>query len=480
MNLIKLIMAIFMSSPVPEYTIEYENETYQIIVKYDGTNPDEIKKAMMKEAEKSSLMGMAFVNKVAGENNAPAKQIASLYEGYRRFFVVRDKKLLLQTCQSILSDPNTDNFVREMASYIQNILENKKTTQSDGKNFIKNLIPSLKQTLLSARPTIVSAERIVKIPEMKAIHNAFPDLIKYDNYYYACFREGRSHGGYQDFGKIRILRGQYFKETDTWQWENVALLANEPYDLRDPKFYLDSQNQLHLILDGSYINEKDITEKMVPHIARQINEEWKVEEAKADASANGEKGQWIWRITWNPLDRAGYGFSYGKNDILSLMKTTDGITYKKIADVSTNKLKGEELTEGTIRFKSDGSAVALIRTQKHGLIGTSGPDSRYTKWSFNVIPFRLGGPNFVFSENEKAMWVGTRHFFINPDNTLDEATVIASMDEKQLVPLLRLRSNLDNSYPGLVLEDDGSMTVLYYSGEPEGKSDIYITRVNLP
>ena len=79
------------------------------------------------------------------------------------------------------------------------------------------------------------------------------------------------------------------------------------------------------------------------------------------------------------------------------------------------------------------------------------------------------------------MWAATRYLFLNPDNTLDEATIVAYMDEREhLVPLLRLQSNLDNSYPGIVLEEDGSITVLFYSSEPGGRSNIYVTRVKLP
>ena len=285
---------------------------------------------MMKEVEKSSLIGMAFVNKMAQENNIMAQQVASIYEGYRSLFINRDKELLLKTCRLILEDPNAEEISIQMATYVKNIFEHQKTIQSEGKTFIKNLLPFIKQTILLPSPAVISRERIVRTPEMKASHHAFPDLIKYNDYYYACFREAKSHVGYQDFGKIRILRGQFFPESDEWQWENIALLAKEPYDLRDPKFFIDSQNQLRLIFDGSIIDEEDTTEKMVPHIAYQVKGEWEVEEAKVDASANGDKGQWIWNITWNPLNQAGYGFSYGKEEGLSLMKTIDGVNYEKV------------------------------------------------------------------------------------------------------------------------------------------------------
>jgi hypothetical protein len=94
-----------------------------------------------------------------------------------------------------------------------------------------------------------------------------------------------------------------------------------------------------------------------------------------------------------------------------------------------------------------------------------------------LIPFRLGGPNFVLSSDEHSMWAATRYFFLHQDNELDEATILASMTQKELTPLLRLKSSYDNSYPGIVLEEDGSLTILYYSSTLDTTSNIYITRV---
>ena len=205
---------------------------------------------------------------------------------------------------------------------------------------------------------------------------------------------------------------------------------------------------------------------------------WHLSEAIADPSANGSKGQWIWRVTWNPYDNNGYALSYGKDSTLSLMKTANGIKFEKIAEIASEPLTG--LSEGTLRFKSDGTAIALIRTRRNGIIGTSTPKDGYTKWSLNVVPFRVGGPDFIISKNEQKMWAATRHFFLNEDNTMDEATIVGSMDEKSLTPALRLKSKFDNSYPGMVLEDDGSVTIIYYSSESNEKSNIYITRIKLP
>ncbi len=53
--------------------------------------------------------------------------------------------------------------------------------------------------------------------------------------------------------------------------------------------------------------------------------------------------------------------------------------------------------------------------------------------------------------DQGTMWAATRYFFLNEDNHLDEATIFASMNQNELIPLLRLKSSYDNSYPGIVL-----------------------------
>lgn len=478
MFLLFLLWGIFIN-PVnesPSYKIEPYNESFKIVVTAKSSD----KKTMMEEAKKSSLLGMAYIHHLANENHPTAENIAAFYEDYRNFLIEPNKNALLQRSKSILSS-SSDEFSKSIALYLNEILTSDNVTKSDGKTFMEDLIPFIKESLQMPKINKICPEQLVNVPEIQAPHNAFPDLIKYQGSYYASFREANTHVEYKDYGKIRILRGNYFSDTCQWDFENVALLEKEPYDLRDPKFFIDSNNNLRLIVDASVIDEESSTKQLIPYTAYLDNNKWVLEKADVDISADGVKGQWLWRVTWNDQMKAGFGFSYKESGMLSLMKTTDGLKYDKIVTVSTDKLPiNEQLSEATIRFKQDGTAIALIRTERHGLIGVSKPESNYTKWSFQVIPFRVGGPNFVVSETDNKIWAATRYIFLNRDNSIDDATIVASMNEKELIPCLRLKSYLDSSYPGLVLEEDNSLSVLYYSSEPDGKSQIYITRVALP
>ena len=466
-------------SVTPEGTYKIEVE-----VKVDDEHLEEIEErretTLVLEAKKDPLFTMAFIQKLASDGDEQALDIQAIYQGYVNFFESGNKDPLLLISEQILERKGRDPLAQGLAKYLNTLLKNERIDfhLEKSRALMNMLIPGIEQTLTMNLPYKMYAEQQVAVPEMEAQHNAFPDVIRYEGSYYATFREANTHVGYHDFGKIRILKGEFNEVSKVWKWENVGLLARQDYDLRDPKFFINSDHILQLMIGGSKINEENKTVLMTPHVAILKNGEWLLSEAIVDPSANGANGQWIWRVTWNPIDNQGYAFSYGRGPILSLVKTADGILFEKIAEVACEPLM--DLSEGTLRFKSDGSAVALIRGKKCGVIGTSSQNEGYAKWSLQSLPFRVGGPNFLISKEEGQMWAATRHFFLNGDNTLDEATIIGFLNEKSLVPAIRLKSHSDNSYPGMVLEDDGSATLLYYSSDLEGKSHIYVTRIKFP
>ncbi|HEY4832117.1 MAG TPA: hypothetical protein VIH61_06105 [Waddliaceae bacterium] len=472
--------------------LNYINPTYDIVeispntwvvnvdVKLDkltGSEEDRII-ILNTEADKSSLFSMAFVQKLANDGDGQAKQIQSLYLVYKEYLKIGDIAIVQNACIEILKSNAGYIFPKECAQYILNLTSKQPiNSQSSARTLLNKLIPSLEKTFTTTPPQKIYEEQEVWVPEMKSSkHKAFPDLIKFEDAYYAAYREAGTHVGFEDLGTIRILKGHYEPKQKVWKWENMKLLDDPEYDLRDPRFFVNQENKLQLVLGGSFINEKNETISMVPHVATLENGHWQLQKATVDSSTNAINGQWIWRVTWNSFDKHGYAFSYGKETFI-LVRTADGKTFEKVADVTSGLLT--DLSEATIRFKSDGTAVALIRARRDGIIGISDPWDGYQTWGFNVIPFRVGGPNFVFSHDEHSMWAATRYFFLHQDNQLDEATIFASMSQKELTPLLRLKSNYDTSYPGIVLEEDGSLTVLYYSSTLDATSSLYITRIFL-
>lgn len=444
----------------------------------DLTEEDRVR-ILDREAETSSLFSIAYIQKLANDGDEHAQEIQSLYQAYKHYLENTNIAILQKVCFQIIQNSQF-TLPKEIALYLIALITRQEIDPplENARKLINKLIPSLENTLKAAQVQKIYEEQEVLVSEMQSSkHKAFPDLIKFGGVYYAAFREARSHVGFKDLGTIRILKGYYDPKQKNWNWMNMQLLVDQNHDLRDPKFFVNHENQLQLIFDGSFVNEKDETIKMVPHVAILEHNQWQFSKAYVDPAADSENGQWIWKVTWNSFDNYGYAFAYGKG-VFSLVRTSDGKTFEKVTDITCEHVT--ELSEATIRFKTDGTAIALIRARKNGIIGESKPGDGYKTWTFSVIPFRLGGPDFVISHDENNMWAATRYFFLHEDNELDEATIFASMTENELTPLLRLKSSYDNSYPGIVLEEDGSLTILYYSStmdSTDSRSNIYITRV---
>jgi len=431
-------------------------------------------------AEKNPLNGIAFIQELAGAGDIDTAFLQCIYQTFKKFLENGETNQFEKLCDIILKRSKTPSLKFYLATYIQTLLNEETSNDPEvirAKNTLHTLIPGFEKVFFS-NVYKIHQEKIIRIPEMENKHNAFPDLFKFNDIYYIAFRDANSHVNYEDLGGIRILKGSYSSQKKSWNFENHQLLSDKDYDLRDPRFFVNAENKLMLIIGGSKIDEEHKTVIMVPQVATLEGDSWKIQPVIIEPEKNAQKGQWIWHVTWNPYDNRGYALSYGISKQLSLVQTKDGVHFEKIVDLSTDKVN-ETFNEATIRFKEDGTMVALIRAQKQGLIATSSFESGYKTFEFHPLDIRLGGPNFLIRP-DGGMVAGTRYFFLEKDNTLDLGTVVAFMDEKSLIPLLRLQSKLDNSYPGMVLEDHDEISFLYYStGETEGICDLYITRVKL-
>src|SRR5688572_28517770 len=96
-------------------------------------------------------------------------------------------------------------------------------------------------------PALISVEKIWDVGR----HNAFTDLIRYQNQWFCTFREGEHHVGGD--GKIRVLVSR-----DGKKWESAALLEENGIDLRDPKFSITPDERLMLVIGGSVYEGKTL------------------------------------------------------------------------------------------------------------------------------------------------------------------------------------------------------------------------------
>lgn len=311
--------------------------------------------------------------------------------------------------------------------------------------------------------TLLSVDRIWEAAD----HNGLTDLIEFRGDFYCCFREGVSHAGNGN-GCIRILQSKNRQD-----WTSVAYIKMEGFDLRDPHFSIMPDGKLMLSLGGSLYKGKHYEGCYSQVSFSSDGVHW------SPIHKIPLPNEWIWRVTWN--HKIGYGFSYRLSDprkmtkpsILTLFKTTDGMTYHPITELHLRNRP----SEATIHFLKDDTMVALLRRRGYAWIGSS--PYPYSNWKWNHCQHCIGGPNFLILPNGQ-MVAGGRDFNRDSDDSKGYTigtTAVGFMTLKHYQPQLFLPSGGDNGYPGMLFKD-GILYISYYSSH-EKKACIYFAKIQI-
>ena len=162
---------------------------------------------------------------------------------------------------------------------------------------------SLSGALLAQQPaaapataTLVSVEKIWD----KGNHNAFTDLIRFQNLFYCCFRESSAHVGGD--GAIRIL-----SSFDGKTWASVAEIKAAGIDLRDPKLGVTKDDRLICFMGGSVYKGTTLMGRQ-PRVSTSTDgRNWSpVEKVLGD-------GDWLWQVTWVDSEKKFYGTVYNSS-----------------------------------------------------------------------------------------------------------------------------------------------------------------------
>ena len=288
-------------------------------------------------------------------------------------------------------------------------------------------------------------------------HNAFTDLVWFEDAFYCCFREGGSHVSPE--GHVRVIKSETGE-----RFESVGLIKVPETDLRDPKLVVTPRGRL-MIVAAAATPKPSGTGTTHQTMVWESKDGWQWGEPKSV----GEKDFWLWRVVWHG-DMA-YGVGYGtqeSNKFVRLYSSRDGVNY----DVLVPKLAAEgSPNEVGMVFLDDGTALCLLRRDegtRTALMGTAKPPCK--QWTWKDLGKQIGGPALIRL----------------PDGRLIAAvrlyqpaahTALCWVDPKagKLTECLRLESGGDTSYPGMVLHD-GLLWVSYYSSH-EGKTSIYLAKV---
>ena len=183
-----------------------------------------------------------------------------------------------------------------------------------------------------------------------------------------------------------------------------------------------------------------------------------LEKADIDPAIKREL-DWIWKVTW--YKGVGYGVMYqtypghrGGNWKAQLLRTTDGKKYERVLELPVDG----NPNESTIRFDKNGKMYILIRREsddKMGMLATA--DYPYSEFTFEKLKWRLGGPNFLFL-NDKELIIGSRFH----EEKVCTALFVTDLNGNTK-KIIRLPSNGDSSYPGMVIYKKKLWVVYYQS-----------------
>jgi hypothetical protein len=313
-------------------------------------------------------------------------------------------------------------------------------------------------------PVTVEVIEVNKIWD-KAPHNAFTDLVRWNDGFYCAFREGRGHVSTD--GKIRILESK-----DAHRWDSAALVALVGYDLRDAHLSVTPDGRL-MLLGGAAPRKKDNQSAPTGTFASfsQDGKRWTKPQIVV------QPGRWLWCVTWNKAKAYGVSYTAGKGTRhLDLLVTTDGINYKQ--HVAKLFEQGYP-TEVTLRFDTDGICYALVRRDRYGtepssaLLGVSRPNYKQWQWKDLGADFNgFGGPNLIRIPNGHWIAAGRMH-----QGGAHTALTYIDVENGTMTKLIKLPSGGDTSYPGLVWHKK-MLYVSYYSSH-EGKTSIYLAKVKI-
>jgi hypothetical protein len=288
-------------------------------------------------------------------------------------------------------------------------------------------------------------------------HNAFTDLVRFNDEFYCCFREGAAHVSRE--GKVRVIKSEAGQ-----RWESVGVIKVPETDLRDPKLVITPRGRLAVYAAAATAKPAGAGTTHQTMVW-ESKDGWQWGEGKPV----GEKDFWLWRVAWHK-DTA-YGVAYGtqeSNKFVRLYSSPDGVSF----DTLVPKLAAEgSPNESALVFNEDGTALCLLRRDegtKTGLLGTSKPT--YKEWKWKDLGKQIGGPAMIRLPDGR---------LIAAVRLYDRAvrTSLCWVDEKNgtLTECLPLPSGGDTSYAGMVLHD-GLLWVSYYSSH-EGKTSVYLARV---
>jgi hypothetical protein len=312
--------------------------------------------------------------------------------------------------------------------------------------------------LLAAPGSRGAAATLVELARIwdAAPHNAFTDLARFQGRWYCVFREGQAH--VSPDGALRVIVSE-----DGRAWSSAVRLTSADADLRDPKITVTPEGSL--MLTGAAARHP-------PAAAKHQTLAWFSRDGRtwSEPVNLGEADFWLWRVTWHRQRAYGVGYHTAGENFVRLYASLDGRRFEALVP---RLFDAGRPNEHALVFLPDDTCLCLLRRDgqpESAQLGSARPP--YTHWTWKDLAVRVGGPNGIRLPDGRVVAAARRY-----DGGVRTSLMWLDADPGRLVEFLRLPSDGDTGYPGLVWHE-GLLWVSYYSSH-EGKASIYLAKVRL-
>ena len=269
-------------------------------------------------------------------------------------------------------------------------------------------------------------------------HNAFTDLIRFNERWFCVFREASGHREWD--GALRILTS-----ADGVTWSTAASIhCPAPFqDLRDPQLSIAPDNML-MLNAAAY---RPVCQSMV----------WRSKDGCdwGDHHPIGPRGSWLWRTVWHQ----GVAYNFGRREpdehFLQLYTSTDGVDFQAHGEPQLSEAYANEFD---LMFLDDATCVSLMRCDDaNAQLGTAVPP--YDQWTWRDLGVRIGGPAILRLPDGRTV-AAVRLY----DRRTRTALCWLDIETATLAEFLTMPSGGDTSYAGMVWHDD-RLWLSYYSSD---------------
>lgn len=304
-------------------------------------------------------------------------------------------------------------------------------------------------------------------------HNAFTDLVKFQDAYYLTFRSCPDGHAVHPTASIIVLESD-----DAIEWRPVHRFRVKHRDTRDPHFLV-FRDQL-FVLTGTWYSGAD----SLPPADYDLNKHlgyacWTSDGARWSEPSllEGTFGHYIWRAATYG-DRA---YLCGRRkiefdirprgegrEVESLMlESDDGLVWRKAAVFQ--EVQGDETA---FLFESDGTVIGVGRRGRGNaqLLRAAPP---YETWQRKDLGRYIGGP--LLARWGDQLVVGGR----NSTDDRGPKTSMCWLIDGQLHEFAELPSGGDTSYPGFIAVNDTAAIMSWYSSHETDATGNRITAIYL-